>query len=125
MQEKTQATLLKNEESSYVNHIHTEDLANICMIVAHKIQRGMIYNVSDGQPCTLTEYMYAVADFYHLPRPPSITMKQAQAVFDTKLLSFYRESKRIDNTRLIDTLGVRLKYPDFLSGLASCLASPS
>ena len=35
--------------------------------------------------------------------------------------SFYAESKRVDNTRIKQELGVALHYPDFRAGLAALL----
>jgi hypothetical protein len=36
--------------------------------------------------------------------------------------SFYAESKRVDNTRMKDELGVDLIYPDYRTGLKALLA---
>jgi len=36
-------------------------------------------------------------------------------------LSYLQESRRIDNRKLIEELGVKLQYPDFKTGLAACL----
>lgn len=37
------------------------------------------------------------------------------------MLSYLAESRRIDNRRLREELGVELMYPDLASGLPSCL----
>jgi hypothetical protein len=36
------------------------------------------------------------------------------------MLSYLAESKRIDNRRMREELGVKLLYPDLAAGLASC-----
>jgi hypothetical protein len=36
--------------------------------------------------------------------------------------SFYAESKRVDNARMKSELGVRLRYPDYETGLRALLA---
>jgi hypothetical protein len=37
--------------------------------------------------------------------------------------SFYGESRRVQNARIKCQLGVRLRYPDYRSGLAAILAA--
>ena len=37
--------------------------------------------------------------------------------------SFYSDSKRVRNDRIKSELGVRLKYPDYRTGLAALLAA--
>jgi hypothetical protein len=37
------------------------------------------------------------------------------------LLSFMSESRRLDNQRMLQELGVRLRYPDVAAGLRSGL----
>jgi hypothetical protein len=31
--------------------------------------------------------------------------------------SFYKDNKRVDNTKIKDKLGITLKYPDYKSGI--------
>jgi hypothetical protein len=58
-----------------------------------------------------------VADRSGLPRPPRISRAQAASLVPPNLLSFMRESRRLDNTRLKGILGVRLRYPTVHEGL--------
>ena len=76
--------------------------------------------VSDGQPGTITRYYYAVADRLGLPRPPTVTMAEARKVMSEGMLSYLAESKRLDNSKMREELGVEPLYPDLDSGLASC-----
>jgi hypothetical protein len=36
------------------------------------------------------------------------------------MLSYMRESRRLSNRRLVEDLGVRLRYPTLAQGLAAC-----
>jgi hypothetical protein len=36
------------------------------------------------------------------------------------MLSYMRESRRLSNRRLVEGLGVELRYPTLAQGLASC-----
>jgi hypothetical protein len=38
------------------------------------------------------------------------------------MLSYLDESRRIDNRRLVEELGIQLRYPDLESGLAAIRA---
>ena len=112
--------VLVESEAPWSNRIHIDDLAATAVIAGtHADGRG-IYNVSDGQPTTMTDYFNRVADACGLPRPPQISRAQAEEQLSANMLSFLNESRRIDNTRLCTELGVQLMYPDLDSGLASC-----
>ena len=59
------------------------------------------------------------ADLYDLPRPPRVRRDAAQEQMSLMLLSFMGESRRMDNTRLLHELRVRLAYPTVETGLLS------
>ncbi|MBL1433535.1 MAG: SDR family oxidoreductase [Gammaproteobacteria bacterium] len=108
------------EEAPFSNRIHVHDLVNACARAASIESPLPLYNVSDGQPSTMTEYFNAVADHAHLPRPKSISLEQAKSELSPAMLSYLSESRRIDNTLMREHLGVRLRFPDLASGLADC-----
>jgi nucleoside-diphosphate-sugar epimerase len=116
--------VLREEESPFSNRIHADDLADVCVVAAHHPAPGVVYNVSDGHPTTMTDFFCRVADLLALPRPPAITLEAARQQLNEGMLSYLAESKRIDNRRLREELGVELRYPDLTSGLRACLASP-
>lgn len=104
-------------EAPYSNRIHADDLAEACFAAARRGRAGAAYNVSDGQPTTMTDYFLSVADVLGLPRPPAISLAEARRVFTPAMLSFLEESKRLDNRRMREELGIVLRYPDLASGL--------
>ncbi|MDH5512489.1 MAG: SDR family oxidoreductase [Gammaproteobacteria bacterium] len=112
--------VLREEESPYSNRIHADDLAQVCVIAGHHGKPGVLYNVSDGHPTTMTDFFYRVADVLGIPRPPAITLEQARRQMSEGMLSYLAESKRIDNRRMREELGVELMYPDLEAGLPSC-----
>ncbi|GAB4293175.1 MAG: SDR family oxidoreductase [Thiohalomonadaceae bacterium] len=109
--------VLREEECGYTNRIHADDLAAICIAVAERGGADRIYNVSDGSNGTMTQYFYAVADRFGLPRPPALTLAQARQQLSPAMLSYLTESRRMDNRRLLHELGVTLRYPDLAAGL--------
>lgn len=113
--------VIREVEAPYSNRIHADDLAAACYAAARRGRAGRAYHVSDGHPTTMTDYFWRIADLYRLPRPPAIGMAEARQVLSPALLSFLDESKRLDNRRMLEELGVTLRYPDLASGLPACV----
>ena len=114
--------LLRLEESAPTNRIHADDLALVCVAAAEKGETGEIFNVSDGHPSTMTEYFLAVAELAGLPRPPLVSMEEARRVMTPLMISYLGESRRMDNTRMLERLEVKLRYPTLAEGLPASLA---
>jgi hypothetical protein len=55
-----------------------------------------------------------------LPIPPAVDWEVAEMTPMAR--SFYAESKKVSNKRILDELGVQLQYPDYRTGLADLLA---
>jgi nucleoside-diphosphate-sugar epimerase len=113
--------MVAESDSPITNHIHTFDLVEICQLAMARGASGEIYNVCDGHPGSMTSYFNTVADFLGLPRPPLITLQQAQAQLTPGMLSYLGESRRLSNRKLIDELGVKLRYPTLAQGLPAAL----
>jgi len=109
--------VLKESECGYTNRIHSDDLAMICTVAAEKAKNGEIFNVSDGHPGTMTDWFNQVADFLQLPRPPQISMQQAEQTMSAGMLSYLKESRRIDNTKLLEELEITLQYETIQKGI--------
>lgn len=120
---KTRRPVLDESESGYTNRIHAEDLARICVVAAERGRPDTIYNVSDGQPSSMTGYFNQLADALGEPRPPVVSRAEAQRVLSPGMLSYLNESRRVDNRRMREELGVELLYPTLDSGLRASLAA--
>ncbi len=112
--------VLKPEESNITNRIHAEDLARICVAAALKGEGGDIFNVSDGEHGTMTDYFNAVAEHFDLPRPEQIGRSEATQVMNPLMLSYIDESRRMDNRLMLKKLDIELLYPNLKAGLAAC-----
>jgi nucleoside-diphosphate-sugar epimerase len=110
--------VLRAEDDVFTNHIHADDLAACCAVALHEDAPAGIYNASDDTQMRMGEWFDLLADHAGLPRPPRIARAQAPGRIPAELLSFMRESRRLDNTRLKQTLGVRLRYPTVHRGIA-------
>ena len=104
-------------ECGYTNRIHAEDLARVCITAMNKAKNGTVYNVTDGVPGKITEYLQVAARVLELPQPPVISMQQAQQQLSSGMLSYLSESRRISNQLMLDELKIKLLYPDFKQGL--------
>lgn len=112
--------VLREEESPWSNRIHVDDLARACVAAMQRGRPESVYNATDGHPATMTDYFNRAADALGLPRPAQIAMADAHGRLSEGMLSYLAESKRLDNRRLREELGVRLAYPDLASGLRAC-----
>lgn len=112
--------MLNEAEAGFTNRIHADDLASICLAAMQLGRSGEVYNVSDGQPGTMTDYFNKVADHLGLTRPPQISLAEAETRVSVGMLSYLKESRRIDNSKMLKELNIQLRYPTLEAGLKSC-----
>ena len=105
------------EEDSYTNHIHADDLARIVLAALHNAKPNRIYHASDDSQLKMGDYFDVVADAYHLPRPPRLTRIAVERAVTPVLWSFMNESRRLTNTRMKRELKVLLRYQVVQEGL--------
>lgn len=111
--------ILAPAESPYTNRIHQDDLAQVCVAAAQRGAAGEVYNVADGHPGTMSQYFIDVAEALGLPPPPIVSRAEAEKVMSAGMLSYLRESRRLDNRKMREELAVELRYPDLAAGLAA------
>lgn len=87
----------------YVNLIHVEDLAAICLLALDKGKPGETYNVSDGQPRTWHEI--------------SATAQQRWGVTAAAVNQDPSPGKRISNAKLQAALGYTFRHSDLYEAL--------
>ncbi len=121
---------LVRAEDSYTNHIHADDLAAITVRAMHRSlrRRGAqvrIYHASDDSDLRMGDYFDLVARAFGLAPPPRMPRADIAGAVSPALLSFMRESRRLDNTRMKRELRVRLQFATVADGVAAALASIS
>ena len=113
---------LNAEEDVYTNHIHADDLARLIALALFRAQPCRVYHAVDDSDMKMGDYFDAVADAFDLPRAP----RQPRTVLQTQvapvLLSFMSESRRLNNRRIKEELGFRLRYADVPAALADMRA---
>jgi nucleoside-diphosphate-sugar epimerase len=108
-------------EATPSNRIHVEDLVTACVAAAAPHAGGRIYNVTDGTDDSLTAYLQRVARIAGLPPPPLIGRAEAQKTSSPMAWSFLSESRRVDNRRMREELGMQLAYADLDAGIRASL----
>jgi len=118
---RSRRPVVHESECGFSNRIHADDLARACIAAADRGRADTIYNASDGNPGTMTDFFNRVADALGLPRPPALSRAEATRVLSPEMLSYLGESRRIDNRRLRKELGVELLYPKLQAGLIASI----
>ena len=102
------------------SRIHVEDIAQVVLASIAHPDPGAVYNVCDDDPAPPQDVIAHAAELLGLPPPPQVPFDEAE--LSPMARSFYAESKRVDNRRMKEELGVALRYPDYRAGLAALLA---
>ena len=110
--------VLEPSLSPRTNRIHEDDLAQVCIAAALRGQADNIYNVSDGEDSDMTEYFYLLADHFQLPRPPAVDWPEAERIMSKGMLSYLKESRRLDNRKMLKDLQIELLHPSLKAWLA-------
>lgn len=95
----------------YTNHIHADDLARAAVAALLRGAPNRVYHAVDDTELKMADYFDAVADALGLPRPPRLPRAELERSVSPMMLSFMSESRRLDNRRLKQELGLRLNYP--------------
>ena len=113
---------LRPEDAGPGNRIHVDDLvASIAAAIDQPGAQGA-YNVTDGDPASTTAFLQETAAAAGLPSPRLVPKTEAARHISPGMLAFLLESRRVDNRRLLDELGVRLRYPRAQAGILASLA---
>jgi hypothetical protein len=87
----------------YVNLIHVEDLAAICVLALERGRPGETYNVSDGQPRLWSDICQEASQRWRLG--------------SLEISKDHRPGKRISNKKLLTELEYTFRYPDLFAAL--------
>jgi dTDP-4-dehydrorhamnose reductase len=100
------------------NRIHRDDIAATVLagIRAGRTATG-VFNVTDDEPAPPQDVVTYAAELLGVEPPPLIPWGEAQKDMTPMARSFYSETKRVLNSRIKDTLGVKLAYPTYREGL--------
>jgi len=110
------------KDNQVFSRIHVADIAQAIAASITRPNPGQIYNVCDNAPAPPQDVLGYAATLLGLPMPPALDFDTADLTPMAR--SFYAESKKVSNARITRELGVKLRYPDYKSGLEALLAHP-
>ena len=103
------------------SRIHVEDIAQVLAASIANPDPFSVYNLCDDDPAPPEDVIEYAAKLLGLPVPPAEDWDKAQMTPMAR--SFYAESKKVRNDKIKTDLGIRLKYPDYRTGLHALLES--
>jgi nucleoside-diphosphate-sugar epimerase len=103
------------------SRIHVDDIVRVLRASMERGQAGAVWNVADDEPAPPQDVIAFAAGLIGIAPPPEVAFEDAD--LSPMARSFYAESKRVDNRRLKQELGVRFAYPDYRAGLRAILAA--
>lgn len=106
--------------AGFSNRIHIDDLVRAALATAD-LGESAVFNVADGNPTSTAEFLDAAAELASLPQAERIDWATAKREFSEMALSFMRDNKRVDVTRLENLPNFEFLYPDFRDGLRASL----
>ena len=114
-------TLPPASENGYTNRIHVDDLAAVCVAASSPSVQSGIFNVSDGCPLRMIDYLNLVADVWGLPSVNESLDSNSLEQLSPAMVEYLRESRKIDNRRMLQELSIELTYSNLRKGLEACL----
>ncbi len=112
------APVMREDEDSYSNHIHADDLAGavvhaLCRdesTLTAQVQTPRILNICDDEPLLMGEWMGALAQVLGMDAPRRIGRAEMMASVGAMRWSFMRESRRLRNDAM-KSWGYELRHP--------------
>jgi nucleoside-diphosphate-sugar epimerase len=99
------------------SRIHVDDIVAVLRASMAAPSPGSVYNVCDDEPAASADVTTFGCELLGVEPPPLVEF--ADAELSEMAQSFYRDNKRVKNTKVKSELGVDLKYPNYRAGLAS------
>ncbi len=114
--------VLTSEDDVFTNHVHAEDLARMACLALFRSRPARVYNAVDASDMRMGEYFELVARTFGLPLPSRLPRTELARQLSPMALSFMSESRRIDGSRVLCELRLKLIYPTVADGLAAAAA---
>lgn len=110
-----------NKPGHAFGRIHVDDIVNVITASMHKPQPGEIYNICDDEPAPSHEVIEYACELLGRAPPPMVDFDDADLAPITR--SFYMDNRRVQNHKVMENLGIKLRYSNFREGLEGCLAA--
>ena len=102
------------KENHFFSRIHVDDIANILFNSLKNFKSEEIYNISDDKPSSSEEVTVYAAKLLKLNIPGEIKIED----IDSRMLrDFYKDSKKVSNSKMKNFFNYNLKYSSYIEGL--------
>lgn len=99
------------------NRVHVDDIVRSVLTMIDEAPSGTrLYNVSDGNPKTVAHVVEWMVDRLGIERPDQISLDEYADKRGRDAVARWKNTYRVQNQRLVDELGIRMKYPDVFAG---------
>ena len=112
-----------SKKNQVFSRIHVADIANaIIYLLENKnsLKFHQVINIADDEPCSQIEVIQYCYDLLGLKMPEPILFEDVKKELSPMAKSFWMENRRVSNTLLCKTLGYKLIYKSFKTGLKNC-----
>lgn len=113
--------VIREQDAHPGNRIHVDDLVTCCLAALSPGVPAGAYNVADGDHRSSSWFVLTVARLAGLPSPPVVSREEARRTFPPGRLSFLEESRRLDNRKMREVLGVTPRYANAEDGIRASL----
>ena len=102
------------------SRIHVDDIAQTLAASMVNPNSGAIYNLADDLPAPPQDVIEYAANLLGMAVPPDENFVTAE--MSEMARSFYADNRRVSNLKIKTELGIKLRYPDYTTGLKAILA---
>ena len=111
---QTGTVKIVNKKNHFFSRIHVEDIANILFKSINNFKNNEIYNICDDKPASQNEIAIYGAKLLKIDQPKPIKLEEVESEM---LQNFYKDSKKVDNTKMKNFFKYNLKFPTYIEGL--------
>ena len=112
-----------SKKDQVFSRIHVADITNAIIHVLQKkdsLNFHQIINIADDEPCSQIEVIQYCYELLGLKMPKPILFEEAKKELSPIAQSFWMENRRVSNKLLCKTLGYKLIYKNYKTGLKNC-----
>ena len=111
---QTGTVKIVNKKDHFFSRIHVEDIANILFKSINNFKNNEIYNICDDKPASQNEIAIYGAKLLKIDQPKPIKLEKVESKM---LQNFYKDSKKVDNTKMKNFFKYNLRFPTYIEGL--------
>jgi len=113
---KNNEVKILDDSNQIFSRVHIEDIAEAIYLSFEKSEIGDVFNLADDYPCSYAEVAQYACDLLKINPPETIKLENIKSEM---MKSFYLDKKKVSNKKIKEKLGIKLKFPDYKSGLLS------